>query len=130
MKEDRKFMERVSRDLEARRAACRILGVKETADREQLRKAYRREAVKYHPDHNGNTTDANRKFVLIKCAYELLAFDKPCDKILDEINSWPGMQRHSKYKTDNPWGHFLWWREKFFDSSNEQSNNRKCNSCI
>ena len=86
MKHDSDFMEKITRDLEARKAACNILEVEENADKQQLKKAYRRAAIKYHPDHNAGNPEANKKFTLIKCAYELLAFDKSCDKILEEIN--------------------------------------------
>jgi DnaJ-domain-containing protein 1 len=114
MKEDFEFMERINRDIEARKAACVILDVSENADKKELKRAYRRAAIQYHPDHNKSNPDANRRFTLVNCAYELLAFDRPCEKILQEINSWPGVPKDAKYKLDNPWGHFLWWREKFF----------------
>jgi len=114
MRDDPDFMERVSRDLAARKAACRILEVEEDADEEQLKRAYRIAAVRRHPDHNGNTVEANRMFTLVRCAYELLAFDKPCNVLLAEIDSWPGAPEGDKYRLDNPWGHFCWWREKFF----------------
>jgi len=132
MKEDLEFMERITRDLEARKAACKILEVEENTDKQQLKNAYRRAAIKYHPDHNESSPEANKKFTLIKCAYELLAFDKPCDKILEEINSWLGVPEDGKYRIGNPWGHFLWWREKFFDSDKEKgkSNGSKRSSCI
>jgi hypothetical protein len=131
MKENSEFKERIIRDIEARKAACKILEVEEDTDKEQLKKAYRRAAIKYHPDHDGNSPEANRKFTLIKCAYELLAFDKPCNEILEEINSWAGVPDNSKYRIDNPWGHFLWWREKFFDSeTNEKKEQKRGNSCI
>jgi hypothetical protein len=113
-RDDEEFMERISRDLEARRIARKILGVRDVAGREELQKAYRRVAIQYHPDKNSNDPDANRKFTLIKCAYELLAADTPCPELLTEIISWPGIPEDEKYKLDNPWGHFLWWREKFF----------------
>jgi hypothetical protein len=114
MKDDPDFMRRISLDLAARKAACRILNVEEDADLEQLKRAYRIAAIRHHPDHNGDTAEANRMFALIKCAYDLLAFDKPCNKLLAEIDSWPGVPEDDKYKLDNPWGHFCWWREKFF----------------
>ena len=125
MKHDPDFMKKITRDLEARKAAGKILDVSESVNINELKKAYRKAATKYHPE-------ANKKFVLIKCAYELLAFDKPCDKLLEEINSWPCILADSKYKIDNPWGHFLWWREKFFDSDKEKgkSNGGKRSSCI
>jgi preprotein translocase subunit Sec63 len=108
------FMERISLDLEARRMARKILDVDETADKKQLKKAYRRVAMKFHPDKNPHDDDANKKFTLVKCAYELLAKDKACPELLEQINSWPGVPEDDKYRLDNPWGHFLWWREKFF----------------
>ena len=114
IKDDYEFGERITRDLQARRAARKILGVQEDADEKTLKKTYRQASLKFHPDHNPNDTDAHKKFLLIKCAYELLAKDKPCDVLLEEIKSWPGVPEHNKYKLDNLWGHFLWWREKFF----------------
>ena len=132
MKHDPDFMEKITKNLEARKAAGRILDIGESADMTELKKAYRKASTKYHPDHNGNTPEANKKFILIKCAYELLAFDKPCDKLLGEINSWPGVPENGKYRLENPWGHFLWWREKFFESEKMKGtlNGSKRASCI
>ena len=112
---DYEFGERIIRDLESRRAAREILGIADDVSKNDLKKAYRRAAMKYHPDHNPNDSDAHKKFVLVKCAYELLAEDKPCDMLLEEIKSWSAVPEDSKYALDNLWGHFLWWREKFFD---------------
>jgi preprotein translocase subunit Sec63 len=113
-RDDYEFGERINRHFEARRAACKILGVEEGATEEALKKAYRRASLKYHPDHNPSDNDADKKFVLVKCAYELLRNDKPCEMLLDEIESWADVPDDDRYKLDNPWGHFLWWREKFF----------------
>jgi len=119
MKDDFEFMERITRDLEARKAACKVLGVFEDADKNDLKKAYRKASMKYHPDHNQDDADAAKKFVLVKCAYELLVEDKHCPQLLEEINTWEGVTENEKYNLDNPWGHFLWWREKFFRSRKE-----------
>jgi len=113
-RDDYDFGERITRDLRARRAACKILEVTEDADKQALKKAYRRASLKFHPDHNPNDSDAHKKFSLVNCAYELLTEDKPCEMLLEEIRSWPGVPEDDKYKLDNLWGHFLWWREKFF----------------
>jgi curved DNA-binding protein CbpA len=129
MKEDFEFMARITHDLEARKAACKILEVEEDASKEQLKKAYRRAAMKYHPDHNKDDSEANKKFALVKCAYEVLAEDKPCQELLKEIRSWKGVPEDSKYNLGNPWGHFLWWREKFFSSEEKKGQNRG-RSCI
>ena len=127
-RDDADFMERISLDLETRRLACKVLDVNEMADRKQLKKAYRRVAMEFHPDKNPQDPEANKKFTLVKCAYELLAEDKPCPELLEEINSWPGVPEDDKYRLDNPWGHFLWWREKFFglDGKNELNKSTFC----
>jgi len=129
-RDDWDFMERITLDLQTRHAACKILEVAESVSKKELKKAYRRASLKYHPDKNLDDPDANKKFVLINCAYELLAEDKPCPELLKEINSWSGVPEDDKYKLDNPWGHFLWWREKFFDSKKEKNSNGKRSSCI
>jgi len=129
MKDDPDFMERISRDLEARKAACELLEVQENASEKELKRAFRRAAVACHPDHVGNTEDANRRFALIKCAYELLANDKPCEKLLEEVGSWTEAPENDKYKLENPWGHFLWWRDKFFEPR-PRSGPRRRDSCI
>ena len=129
-RDDWDFMERITLDLQARHAARIILQVTESVDKKELKKAYRRASLKYHPDHNQDDADANRKFVLIKCAYELLAEDRPCPAILEEIGSWPGVPADDKYRLDNPWGHFLWWREKYFSSEKEKDTRNENTSCI
>jgi len=114
-RDDYEFAERISRDLRARKAARKILGVAQDADERDLKSAYRRGSLKYHPDHNPHDPDANKKFLLVKCAYELLAEDKPSQMVLDEIRSWAGVPEDERYQLDNLWGHFLWWRDKFFE---------------
>ena len=115
MKDDPDFMERISRDLAVEKAARRILDVAQDANREQLKRAYRTAAIQCHPDHNRNTAEANRKFALLRCAYEFLVFGKPCDLLLAELESWRNVPEDDKYRLDNSWGHFCWWREKFFE---------------
>ena len=120
MKNDSEFMERINRDLAARKAARRILGVAESANATQVKRAYRKAAIEHHPDHKGNTAEANRRFALIRCAYELLAIDRPCDELLASTNSWSNVPEDDEYRLDNRWGHFCWWREKFFGSEEKK----------
>lgn len=116
MKHDPDFMKKINMDLEARRIACKMLGFDEMAGKDELKKAYRKTTKEFHPDKHSDDPDANKKFALVKCAYELLAEDKPCPAILEKINIWPGFpSENNKYRLDNPWGHFLWWRERFFE---------------
>jgi molecular chaperone DnaJ len=49
-----------------------ILGVSKTATEDELKKAYRKLALKYHPDRNPNDKDAEEKFKEAAEAYEVL----------------------------------------------------------
>ncbi len=53
-----------------------ILGVSKNADDEELKKAYRRLAIKYHPDRNQNDKEAEEKFKQINEAYSVLSDPK------------------------------------------------------
>ena len=50
-----------------------ILGVSKTATAEEIKKAYRKLAIKYHPDRNPGDTAAEEKFKEISNAYEVLS---------------------------------------------------------
>ena len=53
-----------------------VLGVSENADVLEIRKKYRKLAMKYHPDRNSGDENATKKFREVTEAYEILGDEK------------------------------------------------------
>ncbi|HSN51382.1 MAG TPA: DnaJ domain-containing protein, partial [Woeseiaceae bacterium] len=56
----------------AKRDYYEVLGVSKSASADEIKKAYRRLAMKYHPDRNKDETGTDTKFKEAKEAYEVL----------------------------------------------------------
>jgi len=57
----------------SRRDYYEVLGVERSSSDEEVKRAYRRLAVKYHPDRNQNNREAERRFKEATEAYEVLS---------------------------------------------------------
>jgi molecular chaperone DnaJ len=68
----------------------KTLGVDKGADAVEIKKAYRKMAMKYHPDRNKDNKEAEEKFKLVSAAYDILkdeqkraAYDRFGDSAFD-----------------------------------------------
>jgi curved DNA-binding protein len=72
-----------------------ILGVAKNASDEEIKKAYRKLAMKYHPDRNPNKKEAEERFKEINEAYAVLS-DKEKRKQYDTFGAEGFQQRFSQ----------------------------------
>jgi curved DNA-binding protein len=63
-----------------------VLGLKKNATAAEIKRTYRKLAVKYHPDKNPGNKDAEEKFKEINEAYEVLG-DPEKRKKYDELGA-------------------------------------------
>jgi curved DNA-binding protein len=73
----------------------KLLGVKKTASDSEIKKAYRKLAMKYHPDHTKGDKSAEETFKKISEAYAVLS-DKEKRKQYDTFGSAGFQQRYSQ----------------------------------
>ena len=70
----------------------KLLGVNKEATNEEIKRAYRKMAIKYHPDKNKDSPDATNKFKEVSHAYEILS-NKGKRHIYDLTGNEPGLDQ-------------------------------------
>ncbi|HZB64287.1 MAG TPA: DnaJ domain-containing protein [Nitrososphaeraceae archaeon] len=88
----------------------KILGVTKDSNQIQIRKAFRKLALQYHPDKNKNSEESKQKFMEIVKAYEILSDEKARErydsntlnnKNIQKVNWTPPADFASFYSYEN-----------------------------
>jgi len=80
-----------------------ILGVKKDASQEEIKKAYRKLARKYHPDVNPDDPNAEEKFKDINEAYQVLSDEEKRSKYDQFGSQWKQYQQRGGRSEDFDW---------------------------
>jgi curved DNA-binding protein len=84
----------------------KILGVDKKASQDEIKKAYRKLAVKYHPDKNQGSKEAEERFKEIAEAYEVLGDIEKRNKYDSLGVNWKNFQSGKSYSGGNPFENF------------------------
>ena len=86
----------------------KILGVDKNATQEEVKKKYRKLALKYHPDKNPNNKSAEEKFKTIAEAYEVIG-NKEKRKKYDELGAnWKQYEQAGAYAGTGGFDYAQW----------------------
>ena len=90
----------------------KTLGLDKNAKEEDIKKAYRKLARKYHPDLNPNDKDANKKFQQINEANEVLSDPEKRKKYDQYGKDWQHAEAFEKARHSRPhsndWGQYTY----------------------
>ncbi|RAJ75029.1 curved DNA-binding protein [Chitinophaga dinghuensis] len=84
----------------------KILGVEKSSTAEQIKKAYRKLAVKYHPDKNQGDKSAEDKFKEINEAYEVLSDPEKRKKYDQFGENYKYYEQHGGRPEDFDWSQY------------------------
>src|SRR3954470_1226618 len=98
-----------------------VLGVNKNATDEEIKKAYRKLARKYHPDLNPNDKEANKKFQQINEANEVLSDPEKRKKYDQYGKDWKHAEEFEKAKQSRQqWADASPGQEAFSGSFDEE----------
>ena len=110
-----------------------ILGVSKNATADEIKKAYRTLAFKYHPDRNPGNTAAEEKFKQISAAYDVLGDEAKrrqydmggysADSYSSAGSQSQQYQHQYQYTYSNPFGEENFW--EWFNNAQSRSQNQQ-----
>src|SRR4051812_44408069 len=81
----------------------KILGVDRKSSSSEIKKAYRKLAVKYHPDKNPDNKTAEEKFKELNEAYEVLGSEEKRKKYDELGENWNNYQQQGNREGNFDW---------------------------
>jgi curved DNA-binding protein len=97
----------------------KTLGVEKTATEEEIKKAYRKLARKFHPDLNPNDVEANKKFQQINEANEVLSDPEKRKKYDAYGEHWQHAEQYEQAKQSRPQSSSQNWDEYTYSGGDE-----------
>src|SRR6476469_9912168 len=97
----------------------KTLGVEKTATEEEIKKAYRKLARKFHPDLNPNDAEANKKFQQINEANEVLSDPEKRKKYDEYGEHWQHAEQYEQAKQSRSQSSQNWQDYTYNDAQSE-----------
>lgn len=96
-----------------------VLGIKKNASADDIKKAYRKLARKYHPDMNPDNTDAHKKFQQINEANEVLSDPEKRKKYDEYGENWKHAEEYEQARKQQSQQGGFWSSAQSFSSEDE-----------
>jgi len=87
----------------------KILGIRRNATQEEIKKAYRQQAMKWHPDRNNNSPESVDKFHEIADAYKAICKNTVKNDYDDFRAESPGQSKYKKNQAHEDFASDLFW---------------------
>src|SRR6185312_2026645 len=98
----------------------KTLGIPKNASQEDIKKAYRKLARKYHPDVNPNDTEAHKKFQQINEANEVLSDPEKRKKYDAYGENWQHAEAYENARKQQSQGQSQNWQDYTYSGAEHE----------